>query len=96
MDGVCYILSFRMIDLIATDDDGDSVTYTIRTGTDEVNQDWDYPENDEPVTSRRDAQWLMDVYLVQDTDYLDWIYGVGILMNVQARLNTNLKRVRIH
>lgn len=76
MDGVCYILSFRMIDLIATDDDGDSVTYTIRTGTDEVN-DWDYPENGVPVTSRRDAQWLMDLYLVQDTEYLDWIYGVG-------------------
>ena len=76
MDGVCYILSFRMIDLIATDDDGDSVTYTIRTGTDEVN-DWDYPENGVPATSRRDAQWLMDIYLVQDTEYLDWIYGVG-------------------
>ena len=76
LDGVCYILSFRMIDLIATDDDGDSVTYTIRTGTDEVN-DWDYPENGVPVTFRRDAQWLMDLYLIQDTEYLDWIYGVG-------------------
>ena len=26
-NGQCYILPFRMIDLIATDDDGDSVTY---------------------------------------------------------------------
>ena len=76
VDNICYIMSFRMIDLIATDDDGDSVTYTIRTGTDEVN-DWDYPENDHPVTTRRDAQWLMDVYLVQDTQYVDWIYGIG-------------------
>ena len=75
-NNLCFILSFRMIDLIATDDDGDSVTYTIRTGTDEVN-DWDYPENDEPVTTRRDAQWLMDVHLIQDTQYVDWIYGVG-------------------
>lgn len=72
----CYILSFRMIDLIATDDDGDSVTYTIRTGTDEVN-DWDYPENGVPVTARRDAQVLMDIHLIQDTQYVDWIYGVG-------------------
>ena len=76
IDSICYIMSFRMIDLIATDDDGDSVTYTIRTGTDEVN-DWDYPENNQPVTFRRDAQWLMDVLLVQDTQYIDWIYGIG-------------------
>ena len=76
LDNICYIMSFRMIDLIATDDDGDSVTYTIRTGTDEVN-DWDYPENNQPVTFRRDAQWLMDVLLVQDTQYIDWIYGIG-------------------
>ena len=47
-NGQCYILPFRMIDLIATDDDGDSVTYTIRTGTDEVN-DWYYPNNDAPL-----------------------------------------------
>ena len=76
LNNQCFILSFRMIDLIATDNDGDSVTYTIRTGTDEVN-DWDYPENDQPATTRRDAQWLMDIHLIQDTQYVDWIYGVG-------------------
>lgn len=76
LNNQCFILSFRMIDLIATDNDGDSVTYTIRTGTDEVN-DWDSPENDQPATTRRDAQWLMDIHLIQDTQYVDWIYGVG-------------------
>lgn len=75
-NGQCYILPFRMIDLIATDDDGDSVTYTIRTGTDEVN-DWYYPNNDAPLIMRRDAKWFMDTYLIQDPQYEDWIYGVG-------------------
>ena len=75
-NGQCYILPFRMIDLIATDDDGDSVTYTIRTGTDEVN-DWYYPNNDAPMIMRRDVEWFMDTYLIQDPQYEDWIYGVG-------------------
>ena len=75
-NGQCYILPFRMIDLIATDDDGDSVTYTIRTGTDEVN-DWYYPNNDPPLIMRRDAKWFTDTYLIQDPQYEDWIYGVG-------------------
>ena len=72
--GDCMLLFHRMIDVIATDNSGMTMTYTIRTGVDGV---WGTDNDDLRMTSRKDAEWFTNTLQFSSQDDLDWIMGVG-------------------
>jgi len=73
-DGDCMLLFHRMIDVIATDNSGMTMTYTIRTGIDGV---WGEDDDDLRSTTRHDAEWFTNTLQFSSQDDLDWIMGVG-------------------
>ena len=73
-DGDCMLLFHRMIDVIATDNSGMTMTYTIRTGIDGV---WGEDNDDFRATTRHDAEWFTNTLQFSSQDDLDWIMGVG-------------------
>ena len=73
-NGDCMLLFHRMIDVIATDNSGMTMTYTIRTGVDGV---WGTDNDDLRSTTRKDAEWFTNTLQFSSQDDLDWIMGVG-------------------
>ena len=74
IDGDCMLIFHRMIDVIATDNSGMTMTYTIRTGVDGV---WGEDDDDFRSTTRHDAEWFTNTLQFSSQDDLDWIMGVG-------------------